>query len=156
MDYVEISEKDYCLFHELANAYYREGEDEHTPAEEIDAFIRLLFQKVIAREISGCFAKAQNTCIGFALWTVDTEDFAFCEMPGYGTILEIGLLPAFRAAGHGREFVSFIELCLRRRNVTQCYVSAYGPAQKFWTGCGYAPNGNLANNGLPILVKRII
>ena len=30
MDYIEICENDYSAFHELANAYYREGEDDRS------------------------------------------------------------------------------------------------------------------------------
>ena len=36
MDYIEILEDDYCAFHELANAYYRDGEDADTSQEIID------------------------------------------------------------------------------------------------------------------------
>lgn len=155
MDFLEIQQDDYATFHQLLNAYYREGEDENTPQEEINSFIRFMFQKIINKEISGCFAKDKNTFIGFSLWAIDTKDFAFSELPGYGTILEIGLIPSYRASGFGKEFVCFIEACLYNKNVKQCYVSAYGPAQKFWELCGYIKNGLIANNGLPIMVKTI-
>ena len=155
MEYIEICKNDYNVFHELANAYYSEGEDEKTPQDEIDAFIRFMFDKVVNNEINGFFAKEESGYIGFALWAIDTEDFAFSEIPGFGTILEIGLLPSRRASGIGKEFVSFIEMCLAGMNVKQCYVSAYGPAQKFWTHCGYIANGKKASNGLPIMIKTI-
>ena len=155
MEYLEICENDYAAFHELANAYYREGEDANTPQDEVDAFIRFLFDKVIHHEISGCFAKEEHELIGFALWAIDTETFAFHEISGFGTILEIGLRPSYRAAGRGKEFVSFIELCLRQKNINQCYVSAYGPSQKFWGHCGYQKSGQQAKNGLPILIKEL-
>ena len=155
MEYIEICKNDYNVFHELANAYYREGEDEKTPQDEIDAFIRLMFDKVVNNEINGFFAKEESGYIGFALWAIDTEDFAFSEIPGFGTILEIGLLPSRRASGIGKEFVSFIEKSLTSKNVKQCYVSAYGPAQEFWMRCGYVVNGKKANNGLPIMIKTI-
>ena len=87
MEYHEIGESGYDVFRKLADAYYREGEDEKTPQEEIDGFIHFLFEKVVNSEIKGCFAKAGNSCIGFALWAIDTEDFVFREIPGFGTIL---------------------------------------------------------------------
>lgn len=155
MNYPEISREDYAVFHELANAYYREGEDAQTPQEEVDGFIRFLFNMVMNQEIEGCFAEKESSCIGFALWAVDTEDFPFSEIPGFGTILEIGLVPAHRGSGLGQEFVSFIEKSLRERGVTQCYVSAYGPAQKFWIRCGFVPNGKTAENGLLLMIKGI-
>ena len=156
MEYVQIGEHDYSAFHKLADAYYREGEDAHTPQETIDSFIRMMFDKVIGREISGCFAKDGDTYIGFALWAVDTEDFAFREMPGFGTILEIGLIPSYRALGLGKKLVAYVETDLRKSKIAQCYVSAYGPAQKFWASCGYAPNGKTASNGLPLMLKTIV
>ena len=155
MEYPEIREEDYDRFHDLLDAYYREGEDTDTPREEVDGFIRFLFEMVIRREIEGRFAKEGDALIGFCLWAVDTADFPFSEMPGYGTIMEIGLIGPFRSAGRGRELVSYIENRLREKNMTQCYVSAYGPARAFWTRCGYADSGKTAENGLPILVKDI-
>ena len=156
MNYVEITQNDYEIFHKLANAYYREGEDENTAQEEVDAFIQFLFEKVIKQEINGCFAKSENTYIGFALWVIDTEDFEFSEIQGFGTIMEIGLIPSYRASGYGKEFVMFIEDSLRIKEVNQCYVSAYGPAQKFWESCGYVESGKTASNGLPIMIKNMI
>ena len=108
MDYIEICENDYNAFHELASPYYREGEDADTPQEEIDTFIRFLFEKVINHEINGYIAKDKNAYVGFALWGVDTEDFEFSEIPGFGTILEIGFIPSYRSKGNGKELVSYI------------------------------------------------
>ncbi len=155
MNYMEIRKDDYDAFHELANAYFREGEDEDTPQDVVDGFIRSLFEKVTNHTIEGCFAKDGSAYIGFALWTIDTEEFEFREMPGLGTILEIGLIPSCRASGLGKEFVRHIEKSMTEKEVRQCYVSAYGPAQKFWAHCGYAENGRKASNGLPIMVKDI-
>mgnify|MGYP003413633594 FL=1 len=155
MEYVKISEHDYSEFYGLANSYYREGEDENTPQEIIDSFVRMMFDKVINNEIFGCFVKDENKYIGFVLWAVDTEDFAFCEMPGFGTILEIGLTPTYRASGLGKNLVTYVENSLKQNKIAQCYVSAYGPAQRFWTSCGYVENGKVASNGLPIMVKTI-
>jgi ribosomal protein S18 acetylase RimI-like enzyme len=156
MECVKIGEHDYGEFHGLTNSYYREGEDENTPQEVIDSFVRLMFDKVINNEIYGCFVKDEHKYIGFALWAVDTEDFAFSEMPGFGTILEIGLIPSYRASGLGKNLVTYIENSLQKNQIAQCYVSAYGPAQKFWASCGYVENGSKASNGLPIMIKTIV
>jgi len=155
MEYIEICEEYYSAFHELANAYYREGEDANTPQAEIDIFIRVLFDKVVNHEIYGYIVKDKRAYVGFALWGVDTEGFEFSEIPGFGTILEIGFIPSYRAKGNGKELVLYIERCLCKKNINNCYVSAYGPAQKFWSYCGYVENGKIASNGLPIMVKSI-
>ena len=155
MEYLEITPNDYPVFLGLLNPYYREGEDAQTPQEEIDGFIRLLFDMVMQRKIFGCFAKDGGEIVGFSLWVVDTPDFAFSQMPGYGTVLEIGMIPACRAAGWGKALVSHAEDCLRSKGAKQCYVSSYGPAQDFWARCGYAYSGQKADNGLPIMVKNI-
>ena len=156
MNYIAIYKDDYAAFHELADAYYRDGEDADTPQEIIDSFVRMMFDKVINREIFGCFAKDGNHYAGFALWAVDTKDFEFSEMPGFGTILEIGLTPSYRSSGWGRNLVTYVETCLQKSGIAQCYVSAYGPAQKFWTRCGYTENGQTAGNGLPLMTKTIV
>ena len=153
--YCAIGEGDYDAFHELLNEYYRDGEDADTAQEEIDAFIRLLFDKVLSHEIEGCLVKAEEQFIGFVLWGIDTEDFDFSEMPGYGTIMEVGFTGKARSSGHGKELVSYVEDHLREKGIRQCYVSAYGPAQEFWTRCGYADSGRTAENGLPIMIKEL-
>lgn len=153
--YRAILEQDESIFHELLSAYYREGEDENTPQEQVDAFIRLLFDQVRTGVIQGRFAVEGSAYIGFSLWAVDAEGFAFSEMPGYGTILEIGFAPSCRSSGHGRAFVAYIESWFRENGVGRCYVCAYGPARTFWERCGYLDSGKTAGSGLPILVKSL-
>lgn len=101
MEFKEISTNDYPLFHDLLNDYYREGEDEGTEQEVIDSFIKLLFDKVTSREIDGCIVKENEEALGFALWAVDREDFEFSEMPGYGTVWEIGIVKQYRNHRYG-------------------------------------------------------
>lgn len=155
MEYIEIGQDDYEAFHSLACAYYREGEDSDTPQDEIDRFISYMFEMVTSHTIEGFFAKSGNDCIGFALWAVDSEYFEFSEMPGLGTIMEIGLISSCRNRGFGRKLVRHIEKILLGKGIKQCYVCAYGPAQKFWTHCGYVENWMTASNELPIMVKDI-
>ena len=155
MEFIPMGKADFDRFHQLAVPYYREGEDAQTPQAEIDGFIQFLFSKIVTGEIRGLFAMDGCEPIGFALWAVDTEDFAFSEIPGMGTILEIGITPPHRGSGHGREILSCIEQNLQREQISRCYVSAYGPAQGFWKSCGYSENGQTASNGLPIMTKTI-
>ena len=155
MEFIVINNAIYSVFHELLNDYYREGEDENTSQEEVDSFIRLLFDQIIAHGIEGCIVKEDDKHIGFALWAIDTEDFAFSEMPGLGTVLEIGITKRYRASGRGRKLLSYIENKMFTNGVTQCYVSAYGPAQAFWNKCGFKESGTFASNGLPIMIKSL-
>lgn len=67
MEYIEICEENYSAFHELANAYYREGEDANTPQAEIDIFIRVLFDKVVNHEIYGYIVKDKRAYVGLPL-----------------------------------------------------------------------------------------
>ena len=57
MNVLEISDRNYIHFYDLANAYYREGEDASTPQEQIDQFISFLFDKIVSQEIHGYFVK---------------------------------------------------------------------------------------------------
>lgn len=155
MEFVEIKDGDYEVFHDLLTAYYREGEDADTPQEVVGEFVEALFGQVTSHAIEGCFAREGETPVGFALWALDTEAFAYSEMPGFGTILEIGIAPAFRLGGRGERLVDHVEDGLRKMGAERCYVSAYGPAQAFWTKCGYQDSGRTASSGLPILVKAI-
>ena len=150
----EIGSGDYDVFHALLDAYYRAGEDADTPQEAVDRFIRLLFDKATAGAIRGCFAVADGP-VGFALWTLDAEGGDFSELPGYGTILEIGVGDAHKNRGIGARLVAHCEAAMRADGAEWAYVCAYGPAQAFWSGRGYAGTERAAANGLPIMVKRI-
>ena len=144
-----ITSSQYPIFHSLMTGYYRDGEDADTPQEELDAFIELLFHLCQDNVISGAVAYADGP-VGFILWGVDTTDFPFSNMPGFGTILEIGIIPAMRCAGFGAQLVSHAEKAMACAGY---YVCAYGPAENFWRKCGYRKTEQLATNGLNIFVK---
>jgi len=155
MDFNMIDSRDYDAFHRLLNQYFREGEDEDTPQEQVDAFIQRLFDMVRQGKINCRLIARDAVNIGFVLWAVDTEQLDFSEIPGMGTILEIGIEKPYRRFGAGTEIVRYVEDQLRQSGISHCYVSAYGPAQKFWKHCGYQSNGTNAGNGLPIMIKHL-
>ena len=153
MDFKIIGDVDYNTFHALLDPYYRDGEDEDTPQDQIDGFIQRLFNMVQEENINCRLIAADGENIGFVLWAIDTEQFDFSEIPGMGTILEIGIAKPYRRLGVGAKIVQYVEGQLRHSGMGQCYVSAYGPAQEFWKHCGYQFQNANANNGLPIMVK---
>ena len=155
MQYERIESKDYNTFHRLLEDYYRDGEDADTPQDEIDSFIQMLFGMILEHKMESCFAKNDGSLIGFVLWAIDTEELPFSEMTGAGTILEIGVISAFRSSGFGKQIVLDTEKQILSKGSSLCYVSAYGPAQEFWARCGYTFNGLTAGNGLPIMVRNI-
>ena len=144
-----ITASRHAIFHHLLTDYYRDGEDASTPQEELDAFIELLFDLCQKNIISGGIACADSP-IGFVLWGIDTDNFPFSNKPGFGTILEIGIIPTMRGMGHGQQLVAYAENAMGNR---QHYVCAYGPAETFWCKCGYRETSQLAANGLKIFVK---
>jgi GNAT superfamily N-acetyltransferase len=156
ISYANINSGDYDIFHRLMTEYYREAEDKDTPQEDIDAFVRLLFDMILSGKISGCFAVVNQCTAGFVLWMKDTAQSEFSTMPGYGTILEIGLDKEFRNRGIGKALVGFAEQQMNAGGVDGLYVCAYGPAQGFWLKCGYRDSKGIAKNGLPVLIKDII
>ena len=140
---------DYETFHSLLEPYYRDGEDANTPQEELDGFIRYLYSLVEDNTISGAVAWLDRP-VGFVLWALDTEELPFSNMPGAGTILEIGIVPEFRGKGYGKLLAEYAESQL---SCEKHYVCAYGPAESFWKKQGYVDSGMLATNGLKIFVK---
>jgi ribosomal protein S18 acetylase RimI-like enzyme len=155
IDYKEIDHNTYDVFHTLMTDYFRNGEDKDTPQEEIDAFIQLLFDKVTSGGISGRIAEMDQCAAGFVLWMKDTAGCDFSQLPGFGTILEIGITKQYQHKGIGKAMVAFTEKQLTLRGVDGLYVCAYGPAQDFWIKCGYQDSKRLASNGLPIFTKRV-
>ncbi len=149
MIFLPITQDRYDLFHSLLTEYYLEGEDAQTPQEELDAFIELLFDLCQKNTISGRIAFA-GSAVGFVLWGIDTVDFPFSNKPGYGTILEIGVIPSMRGDGLGRQLAQYAEEAMA---CEKYYVCAYGPAERFWEKCHYRATGELAENGLKILQK---
>lgn len=148
MDFLPIS--DYDIFHSLLEPYYREGVDAETSQVELDSFIEYLFGLVTDGVISGCVAYDEKPA-GICLWWIDSEEFPFSNKPGWGTILEMGLIPARRGMGWGRELA---EYALSQMDVSNFYVCAYGPAEAFWKKCGYEDVGEIASNGLKLLVQE--
>ena len=149
MIFADVKGCEYSQFHELLNAYYREGEDAQTPQPEIDGFIRYLHELCTSGKICGAVAY-EETPVGFVLWMLDSADGPFSNKPGLGTVLEIGVTERLRGKGFGRSLVKFAE---SRMEAERYYVCAYGPAEAFWQKCGYAFTGEFAENGLKIMVK---
>ena len=147
-----ITKENHASLEALMIEYYREGEDADTPIETIKGFIDSLYQ-MIGRSIDGAMVKHDGQYEGFCLWMKDDSQSNFSEIPGYGTILEIGVRPQFRKKGLGREIVRYAEMQMRETGVESFYVSAYGPAEAFWESCGYQKTERMAENGLPIFVK---
>ena len=153
--YKKIDDTNDAVFHLLMVDYYRDGEDRDTPLEEIDSFIQLLFGQIMSNAIKGCLAYSDcDTAVGFVLWMKDRPESDFSEMPGYGTILEIGLARQYRKHGMGKEIVRFAEEQMKNDGVDGFYVLAYGPAQDFWARCGYANSHRSGANKLPIFMKE--
>lgn len=140
---------DYELFHSLLTAYYREGEDADTPQEQLDGFVGYLYDLLKKETISGAVVWDEKP-VGFVLWALDSEELPFSNKPGFGTILEIGVVAGCRGKGYGKALAEFAES--RMTDVAK-YVCAYGPAEAFWEKCGYRESGELAENGLKIFVK---
>lgn len=149
MKILPITQEKQDIFHSLLTGYYRDGEDAQTPQEELDAFIGLLFDLCQRNIISGGIAY-EDSAVGFVLWGIDTVDFPFSNKPGYGTILEIGVIPSMRGAGLGKKLAEYAEKAMA---CDRFYVCAYGPAERFWKMCHYRDTGEIAENGLKILEK---
>ena len=143
-----------AAFRTFMTAYYREAEDADTPQEVLAEFIEKLLDLLRTGDISGALLQAGETTLGAVLWMVDQAGGPFSVRPGWGTILEFGVNPAYRKQGVGRQAAAYAEDRMREAGVQNFYVSAYGPAQGFWTHLGYADSGELAPNGLPVLVKE--
>ena len=148
-----ITNENRASFEALMIKYYREGEDADTPIETIKDFIDSLYQMIGSGCIDGAMVNHDGQYEGFCLWMKDDPQSAFSEIPGYGTILEIGVRPQFRKKGLGREIVRYAEMQMRETGVESFYVSAYGPAETFWESCGYQKTERVAQNGLPVFVK---
>ena len=153
MKFIKIEKASYQTLHDLMNDYYREGEDAETPQEEIDEFIDLLYGMANEGKIGGRIAEEEGETVGFILWAADTEHFMFSELPGYGTILEIGVKKEFRLKGYGRRMAAFAEKRFKENSIDKSYVAAYGPAVEFWKKCGYEESGKVAKSELPLYTK---
>ena len=150
MRFLSVTETEYPLIHSLMNDYYREGEDSQTSQDEIDGFIQYLYDLCLQGKIMGAVA-FETTPVGFVIWNIDTPEGAFCQKPGFGTILEIGINREFRHRGFGRKIA---EYALSMIAVLDYYVCAYGPAEAFWTKYGFRDSGEIAENGLKIYVRH--
>ena len=150
MRFVSVAETEYPLFHRLMNDYYREGEDAQTPQDELDGFIRMLYDFCAQGKIMGAVAY-DSVPVGFVLWNIDSSDGVFCQKPGFGTILEIGICPEFRRKNLGTQLVKH---AIDQMPVTDHYVCAYGPAETFWRHCGFWDSNEIGSNGLKIYVRQ--
>ncbi len=153
--YAAINGESRADLHEMMTEYYRDGEDHDTPQEEIDAFIGLLFEKVVSKAFDGRIAYMDGCPAGFVLWMMDEAGMDYSVIPGFGTILEIGARHGYRRMGLGKQMAELAQGVLLKNGATGLYVLACGKAQSFWKKCGFVESGRVAFNGLPVYVKDV-
>lgn len=150
-----INEENSNELHSLMTEYYRDAEDRDTPQEEIDEFIKMLCDMLEEKSIGGRLVYLNTEAVGFLLWMIDQLDSPFSEVPGNGTILEIGLASRYRHCGYGKELVDYAEEQMMKEGANGFYVLAYGPAHDFWNQCGYYDSKRKGKNNLPLLTKAL-
>lgn len=153
LDYINISKDNYNVFHDLLVSYYRDGLDKNTPQDIIDDFIKQLFDMIVKNKIRGRLISLDKKIIGFIIWMIDEESSPYSVIPGYGTILEIGLSKNYRNKGIGKNIVEYVENQMFKKGVNNFYVTVYEPAKIFWINCGYVNTEEAAFNGLYIYKK---
>lgn len=154
MTFQAIGKDNYDTLLDMMVRYYRNAEDADTPIYEIVSFIRYLFDLIQQEKLYGVVAYAPSP-VGFVLWMRDSEALPFSELPGLGSIVEIGIEADVRHQGYGRALVAHAEQNMRLLGVEGFYVSAYGPAEAFWHACGFCDTGHFARNHLPLLAKPL-
>ena len=154
-EFKDINQENFKLFHDFMNDYYRDGEDADTSQDEIDRFIKKLFDLIQEKLMFGVLSYYNNIFIGIVIWMKDSRNQDFSVMPGYGTIAEIGIIPSMRKKGLGCVLVDYAEKELIKLNIKGIYVTAYGPALNFWKKQGYMQSEEVTSKGLPILIKYL-
>lgn len=154
-EFKDINQENFKLFHDFMNDYYRDGEDSDTSQDEIDRFIKKLFDLIQEKLMFGALSYYNNIFIGIVIWMKDSRNQDFSVMPGYGTIAEIGIIPSMRKKGLGCVLVDYAEKELIKLNIKGIYVTAYGPALNFWKKQGYMQSEEATSKGLPILIKYL-
>ncbi len=150
-----IERSNYRHFHNLMNDYYRDGEDKDTSQDIINDFINRLFIMIEQKSMEGCLVKSDRRFIGFVLWMIDSTNSDFSELPGYGTIAEIGLDSSYRGKGIGKKIVTYAETQMKVSGIKGLYVLVYNQAKPFWESCGYSDIHKNGANGLPIFIKEL-
>ena len=155
LEYINIDTSNYEIMLCQMTDYYRNAEDADTPQQEIEDFIHMLFDMIQLGSIRGKLLYYDNVAVGFVLWGIDKEDDMFCEMPGYGTILEICVNEDCRMNGIGTAAVNYAEADMLNNGAKGLYVLAHPDAQGFWQRLGYIDSGNIGGNKLPVCIKAI-
>lgn len=153
IDYINISKDNYNIFYDLMLEYYRDGEDSNTPQHIIDAFIKQQFNMIVEDKTQGKLISVNHEIVGFIIWMIDEKSSDYSIIPGYGTILEVGLVKNFRNKGIGKIVVKYAEKQMFLKEVNNFYVTVYNPAKIFWESCGYIKTEKIAFNGLQIYKK---
>jgi Acetyltransferase (GNAT) family. len=96
--------------------------------------------------------------IGIAIFAIDWDTiYDFLDAPGYGTVMDFYIMPAFRRQGFGLQFFMHIQQLLSCDGATAMYVcptSVIG--QLFWRAAGFRDSGKFdLENEQPIYTKFI-
>lgn len=133
--------------------YYRVSDPDESDA-MLEAYADTLLELLDAEVLDCRLALEDSTPIGFTIFTKDRKGTDFTELPGYGTIMELFVLPEYRHKGIGTHMVEEAEALLRQKNILGCYICAHESSAPFWAKLGYADSGEKGTNDLPLWIKK--
>lgn len=138
--------------HDLMLDYYRAADSESGDM-VLDAYVETLLDLVNAQVLDCRLADQDGAALGFAIFTKDRKGTDFTEMPGYGTIMELYVLPEYQRRGIGTQLAQEAEKLLREQDVKGFYICAYEAANGFWEKLGYKDSGEVGTNEQALWIK---
>lgn len=117
--------------------------------------IRELYALTMADKVRARLCRLGAKPIGFITYMRDVEDAPFSQLPGHGTILNVGLTEAMRGQALSDKLIAYAEDDLRLSRVDGLYVTATKELIPFWQKHGYEKTNRLSTDYLPLLVKPV-
>jgi len=155
--FVNAVEDKYAFFPMMKWYYTRETIASANNQDAIEKYVDNIYHLLENGKLLGSIAYDENIPVGIVIYRIDREkeETSYSVLPGYGSIVNIGLIDAYRHRGLGNEIVAYVESVLKEKGVKNMYVCSSGPSDKFWKENKFSFNGKASPSGQSILEKEI-
>ncbi len=95
-----------------------------------------------------------NQLVGFAIYQIDTPQSDWCKKQGWGFIREVYVQKEYRGLGYGYKLAKEVEQVFCEKNIKDVYLKT-DDAILFWEKCNYVDIGEVDEEGMHTLTKKI-
>ncbi len=149
-----LTPENYKILKDMMRAMYKETSG-NASEDEIEKQILQFFDLLQEGKIKARLSRKGSTYMGFIFYMKDEKNTPYTQISGYGTVLQLGVLPKYRTSGIGTLMLKYAEDELKFLNIEGYYVRVTDENKDFFKKQGYQKTRYFDENNCAIYKKSV-